>query len=129
MPNSNYNPHLAMVLLDSPYIEYISYPFFDVPNLKFDYLINMATKYRSISLLTKDELSTTVFNNYRKYEDLFPDTVFIDKFKNGECSLYRLEFIRELDKQCQIENERIGKKFFIIPWTEHGKILDELYQN
>lgn len=129
MPNSNYNPQLSRILLDTPHIEYISYPFFDVPALRFDYLINMATKYRSISLLTKDEIATTVFDNYRQYEDKFPDVVCLDRFKNGECSLYRLDFIRELEIQCDIENKRIGKPFFKIPWTEHGRILDLLLED
>ena len=49
MMNSNYNDTLASILLDTPEIEYISYPFLDVPAVKFDFLINMATKYKSIS--------------------------------------------------------------------------------
>lgn len=48
MMNSNYNDLLASILLDTPEIEYISYPFFDVPAVKFDFLINMATKYKSL---------------------------------------------------------------------------------
>ena len=110
MPNSNYNDKLASILLDSDKIEYISYPFFDVPSIKFDFLINMAAKYKSISDLTHDELCTTAFNNYRLYEDANPLTEYIDKFKNGESCLKRLDFLKELEIQCHIENQKLGKE-------------------
>ena len=126
MPNSNYNDKLASILLDSDKIEYISYPFFDVPSIKFDFLINMAAKYKSISDLTHDELCTTAFNNYRLYEDANPLTEYIDKFKNGESCLKRLDFLKELEIQCHIENQKLGKEQFLIPWTRKGTVLDVL---
>ena len=71
-------------------------------------------------------MCTQAFNNYRTYEDCNPKTEYIDKFKNGECCLKRMEFLKELETQCKLENGKLGKELFKIPWTRNGKILDVL---
>lgn len=126
---SYFNPKLVKVFEDTETVNFVPVLFNDIPSIEFDYLFQRVNSFKAKIILSNDDSSLPakkVFDNYMKYEEKCKNCVIIDRYEWSKAMMLRSEFMEVLKEHCEMENERVGKDVFNIPWTRSGDYLDVL---
>lgn len=121
-----YKPSTVNLFWDTDKIEFVPLSFMECPITPVDFVFSRANTYKVLGNEMGDPIGKKIFENYMKYEEKCKKAVFIDRFDAGKLTIYRSEFMEELREQSDIENNRLQKKLFEIPWTRGGDYLDLL---